>query len=495
MLVLRSLAAAALTGLALWPASAAAADVTVNVLPGEVQLTGKGHAVVHVVVRNGTSEPMRRTVLRPLAAGAAGLKLTPRDCPARRGESAVPATFAECAPLTVPARAVTRFIVVVDGSETRLAAQTVNMLVRYQDRADQNWASAALKVSPPPEPLKTASVTVNASVDALRSGGTTQAQVAVANLSAERLEAGPVDVTAPEFVNGSQTGVVTIAPHDTELLAVDLSVDEEVTPGKHQIVFAVPIRVDGEGAATKLTAAKEADVTVKGEGALLTAFGVPALVLLPGAVLLGVPAILWRINFLRHASDQRETALDISAPTFAGLSVAASFAVLWVASLVGLDLFTSYGLDDIVALMGASAAAGGAGFVLWKGPRYALQIWRTPKATDSAITVIKKLGRQGLRVTVPRYGDAVMIQPPDATRKTTWFARRIRIEWLPDSGAARDQVNRAVQADKPDALASALDGAVVGGKAAIVEWDDPFERDTEGLGDAVAEDAIVYWED
>jgi hypothetical protein len=473
--------------LALVPAAAFGDGVAATVAPSEVSVATNTHAVVHVIVVNGTAKPMVRVFLRPLRAGADGVTLIPRDS----------------APRKVPAGESTRFIVDVTTARPLLSARTVSMLVRYRQGPVARWATAALKVTAPParDPAALASVSVAASLGDLKAGRSKRSVVIVTNTSAEPLTVGPIRVRSPDFIEQPKQPSATVAAHATKGIPVELDLEKSVATGKHQLIYVVPVKAPGDDEPTSFTIAKEVDVSIEGEGAVLSALGIPVFLLLPGYVLVLVMALLWNRGVSRHPALRTQTPVDMKSFQFIGLAVGVSLVLVAVWTRLINDVLGEHSMWDLV-LVGAAAGLLGAALYLIPMKIVGARLDRkTPTRDDSKTTILAKLGRQKLQLKRPTYqsdGNAVFaLQKEDPTRPSTWFAPRIGMKWNGDA-IGREALDRIVAKDDPGALATAL-AAELNASRVELSWDPPglrpFSIPTDEVGEAGPENWIVYWEE
>src|SRR5204862_378817 len=115
-------------------------------------------------------------------------------------------------------------------------------------------------------------------------------------------------------------------------------------------------------------------------------------------------------------------------------------------------------------------------YMLLMGVRNRWQARRTPAAGDSQTTVLRKLDRQDMGVTVPKYEQAgktaYRVQPLRTGRPETWFAPAIKVVWTDTSDAeVHTKVADAASSNDAKQLAEVLEGAQKAGKVAYV-WDD-----------------------
>jgi hypothetical protein len=407
-------------------------------------------------------------------------------------------------PRTVQAGDATRFIVDVSAEVTLRGDRTVTLLVRYRKNGRPGRAGAPLKVTPPApvNPATVAALTVEGTFASMQSGDPTTAYIRVKNATAADLEVGPVAVTSSGFIEPVKSGRTKLPANGTAVLDATLSVKDEVSPGKHTMIFDVPVH-DGKELVTTLSAVKEADVSIEGESELLTAFGVPTLLLLPGALFLGFAALLWNQQVLRHPADKPAGKIDIASVAFIAASIIASFVILSLSALWWTDFFEAYSRGKIFILALVSAVAGTVLYLACMGARNRFQAWRTPNLGDCETTVIQKLGRQGMGVRVPKYQQngktGYRIQPLRDGRPETWFAPRIRVEWISNDEAVHQSVAAARANDDAKQMAKVLKQAVqartvtVDFVAAAGSNTRPYPVTAAEMGTETGPEPIVYW--
>lgn len=137
---------------------------------------------------------------------------------------------------------------------------------------------------------------------------------------------------------------------------------------------------------------------------LIKLLGLPALLLLPGVLLLSASAILWRLGLaLEHPrATSSEFWFSYGSPYFWVLAICVSFVWFRIYAWLGTDLRETYRLDDIIALWSYSLLIGAllhmVAFTVirtlagWRVRRTAA---RTPTNKDDAWTTLRKLALRG----------------------------------------------------------------------------------------------------
>ncbi len=473
-------------------ASAEAAGVTTTIFPARVHLSQGQTSTVSLIVSNGETDALRRLALSIMVDGS-GVSAS------RVG--AITGVIRPGAAALVHIRVTTPRLL--------LTGIDVNFVLTYTDSA-LGVGVATLEVDPPRplNPPSIATMAVDATLGAVESGDTTPMYLVLTNHSAQSLAVGPIAFDLPSFLKRTtQTPLfVKLAPYQSQPVSIMIKADTRVRPGKHEIVVTAPIRVGPAGQTFSLTAAQEATVEVQGGTALLTVFGIPALFLLPGLLLVGIPAALWNIRLLRHRSDARSSlAVDLKSPAVIGLGVVLSFVMVffyWKA--VRVDLFDYYGLPDIVELLTISAVTGVVLYTIPMAVRFWLQARKTPKASDGPIQILRKLGRQQLSTRLPTYlenGHSIYaLQRPDLDRASSWLSPGIELEWMSgDHSELAERVAAARDNDRdPDKLARLLAQGQASSALSVrwIAWpgvDGPFLSPHDKLGTIQQADAILHY--
>lgn len=179
---------------------------------------------------------------------------------------------------------------------------------------------------------------------------------------------------------------------------------EQIVPGKHVVLAAARVAVDGSERAV-LSASHEVEIGVLGESELLNLLGVPSLLLLPGFLLL----ITWRmLHSMLVASGEAGFRLKPKEADFwavaIALSLCFSFAYPWLTETLlpegRRDYLVAYGLQDLVYVYAAAIALGllcflvGRLVVLVVERIAAARLARSlPLAADTPLAALRKLER------------------------------------------------------------------------------------------------------
>jgi hypothetical protein len=270
----------------------------------------------------------------------------------------------------------------------------------------------------------------------------------VSNKSDVPVTLAEVSWRVPEFVTltAADPIPITVAPGMTRIVKFDVTAGGALQPGKHLIVIngLFEWRTADKTLSGNLVASQEASVEVFGESAILGLIAVPAVLLLPGAliVLTFALGLAWR-------SKKDELPVDPKTPMFWVIAVPLSVLVAVIYPwLGGQNYLLAYNLGDLVVLWIVSTLTGAIAFFAWWGAEATYRHLTVPKATDDERTVLAKLKRRQSRVYRPRVkvkDDAGEVGAFLLERRvrlgTAWVGPRILLEFAPDS-PVRDAVER-----------------------------------------------------
>jgi hypothetical protein len=177
--------------------------------------------------------------------------------------------------------------------------------------------------------------------------------------------------------------------------------------GKSTMVVAAALTwQDGECRRSgSLSAAFDAQTESQEVAAVLAVAGIPALLLLPGFLIMAVAAILWKIG-LRIGKRSGDFPFPFTTPEFWVLAVVLSFGALKLAAARGKDLLEEYRLADVIYLWIASILAGLGLYVLLlvmvRAAMWLVERARhLPLERDDAATTLFKLGQRDQPTRLP----------------------------------------------------------------------------------------------
>ncbi len=274
---------------------------------------------------------------------------------------------------------------------------------------------------------------------------------------------GPVAAGGPSFVEFGKSGENTrIEPHQERALTIDVTARSRVRPGKHMLLFEVPLKwkrgeKDYSG---NVAVAQEVEVGVLGESAVLKLLGLPSFLLLPGFLWIATFGFAWNRKLFRPG-EAGEFPLKGTTADFWLVAISISILSVFVyRGIVGHDYLESYGLNDLVRIWGGAVVAGllcylitVSGMRLYGNLRKVRAAGRTPATEDEPLDVLRKLQRLGLgleletaKITIAEQELSVfLLQPFEATRAKTWVGPTIEFEWKDGSDELRTQAHGMLQ--------------------------------------------------
>lgn len=473
--------------IAVWwvfPPVAASASIELTSVPAKIELSTSRYAAATVLATN-TAE-----------TSIAGLRI---DVPGTAGSSPE-ATITPSRAVTLAAGETRAFHLSVAPWRLGRLPPAIPLLARFRLGGAKQIEGASVELAPPPalEPEKLASLDVKASLATLHSGQSEPVYLLVHDKAAQPLEVERVEAQGPSFISFEKLPRnVRVAPGQVAVLTIEAKAASRVRPGEQQLVFRLPIALGG--GEFDLVASETAKVGVSGETEILTALGVPSLLLLPGFLLLATASICWRIRLLRPEWDSGAFPFPLKEAEFWVLAVLASIAIVEVWSLLGTDLLGQYGLEDLIWLWIASMAIGVAIYLVTISIRNSKRESRIPNAGDSPVQVLKKLAKQGLSLKRPRFSyDTVqgaaqlfLLEPEGGERPASWASPRILYSWNADDvGLAADIEGQLDSGHDAAALAKSFEEGMKRGVLSPPCVRQRRQRDQHSSADPEGEDRL-----
>ena len=265
----------------------------------------------------------------------------------------------------------------------------------------------------------------------------------------------PVSVTIASQVTSAAIEVppvspFQVAPHSSTACKVEVKVKSRVTPGVHPILFDVSASWEWAGHKQErhFSLTKSAAVGVFFESEVLKALGIPSFLVLPGCLMIFTMQLLLNFGVLGLKDESKLPDLGVTSPGFWILSISFSGIFAWFYFYVTqVNYLVSYGVDDLRNVWLASIAIG---VVLYLAIASVVR-WRrrdlVPSNDDNALTILRKLGRNGLSVLRPRVKyklgnleqTGFVIETIEDGQNLVWIAPHITVDWKasPDAQAQK----------------------------------------------------------
>jgi hypothetical protein len=437
--------ALAISALLLVPSTTLAENATVSleVVPGEIELCGKlaGKQLpptFQVVARNNGTAAVSGLTLKVIHDTLANFDPKPTQM------KLIPDTGANFT--QTPAR----IDLLPPGSSTKwdfsateppdgVIAAKVHFLLAYRTGKTEGNASAALDIKQRSrEPLeKMATAVMSLGSSALDESQPVDGYLIVTNLSEHGIEATIVchpsngltlDYTdlvgqglgdclcangedGPACCKSPEARKLKLMPGGAVPVPIRISANG-ARAGNRKIAFETNLSWNDRGCAYTATLVTTQDLAVGlfGQSEILTAFGIPSLLVLPGVLIMLVVGMVWKAG-VRFGSSTAEFPYQVKAPEFWLFAISLSFAAVLVGRYVfDRPYLTIYRLADLMWLWFLSVLVGGLVFLIadliYIGVILPVLRWlegrHKPLPDDDPQKVLEKLGRLKRSVYLPR---------------------------------------------------------------------------------------------
>jgi hypothetical protein len=469
--------------LVLLPEAAAAEEIdqpsiTIETVPGSVEITSGQEAPVKVVLRNTGKVPIEKTALSWLE----------NDQVTISGGDRQPKTLA-------PYEYLEWDIIVAARNESPVATSV-------QLRIDYTWQSGNMtgpvssvlyravpvKSLAPADTSAIAAMEVKSATESISAQTSGQIYVTVTNKYSGPITVTGIQPVSPEFVNILPASIQpTVIPvKSAEVFMFEMSANATVRPGKHLILFTTAIDW-GEPPnrqSAELTGSYTVDVSIFGESLVLKVLEVPSVLLLPGVVTLVILSLLWKIKIPKDESVLPYT-ITAKSPEFWILAIAASifiaFIYLFFSNLGGGASSSFPGYYGLADLGWISLSAIVLGIFIWAASKATSYFYiqekekraeqRTPTITDNPLTILEKLAV--LKMDTDLYLVKCVINNKEVCAyllegvkdplKDCWVAPAIVLSWKDGSQdkALRDKILKQREAgNKVSDLAESIKQAI-----------------------------------
>jgi hypothetical protein len=335
--------------------AAAAAGVTVEVLPSALTPKAGGQRSITLIARNDgpVATHITVSVVRGTTNSEYALTEKPDESPPwRLGRLAKGEERSWNVQVVTPAR---------------FLAGTDHFVVRYVVAGKTKIVSAPFEVQSVAQTKLEDLVFVDAktALDSLDEKQNGYVYLLVTNKSAVDITVADVRGEGPDFIDFTPPGPTTIGPRQTRSLAVQVSPRDRVRPGKYLMVFHVPITwsEDAGPQNAEVTLTYPTNVAVYGESAILKAVDAPLLLFLPGILIAAAFALVGRT--IPGQDDSGDTVKSGVTAVVIGLSISLLLAYI-IPRVGGPDYVAGYyNYNDIVWLWFVSLAIGVVLGLLW----------------------------------------------------------------------------------------------------------------------------------
>lgn len=454
------------------PASlgAQAAALQTTITPDTLVVPRRGEGTAFLTLRNGGSKRLRQLRISWLTSNLFQA----------RSEPAAMNTLAPGARAVVVLRVAARGRMDSEGALLRIDYR------RSNGRRETAFAQVRLRPEAPISAASIADVEVLSQLNNLTDVDSATVYLKVQSKTVVPLSVGPVVARGPVFLSFVvDSARAIVEPGASAVLEIGVHADGWVRPGKHPLVFDVPVRVPTAGDTTtfNLTTSRELEVGVLGESELLKLLSVPSFLVLPGFLVLLTLGILLKYSALAPRLGERGFPPQPTTSEFWLIAVTLSIITAVGYPLAGgRNYLRGYGLSDVAKVWGVSIGIGVLVFAVILGIVSFVRQWyrprRIPNRQDEPLEVMKKLDRQKLNTSRERVkftqggadqtGYALQLYPSRGT--SIWLGPTVAIRW---NDAATPETLREFeelsQARDPGKLAIFLEKAKIRG-AVQVRW-------------------------
>lgn len=433
---------------ALFVASAAGVQaqpqgLTISVVPDHVEIGADGFTKTLIVVRNPTTTTFH-SVRLDLSSNARVDSRMRGDVASRLapGESFAVSFWMEpsenAGPIDDTVTVVVRYMWTTEAGEPARGISTATLSVTRRG----------------PTPVDAvADVQVQSALSTLNEQRTGTVYVVVHNVAQTPITVLDVVPGGPAFVRFEPAQLprsVRLAPRETRAFPIEVGAAPQVQPGPHRLLFTVHLEwpEDGYLVQGNTVVTHSVSVGVLGESDILTALGVPSLLILPGFLMLAVVSLLWYLP--KPKAAPASFPLSPTAPEFWVIAISLSFGMAfwgfpritaWSTGTARTYL-TEYGLGDVALLWSASMVVGVVLHLLILGGIAGYDWWltrrrerHTPAPQDDPLTILRKLHRLGLTIELERLeineGDRTYqgfaLEPREDGQPSIWIGPAIEV--------------------------------------------------------------------
>lgn len=382
-------------------AHAAASSVTITHSPEKLELCPGGpYGRALVVVQNSGTSPIRNVCLRAFANGPLTLALSAlpaSSSPAGSQMNIGVSSQQKCAdgvalPELMPGAALPGLLTLKLSGYPQTTPAVV-LWADYQTGDKSNgiggMATGVINIQAPaifgPDSLKVAAKT---SFDSLHENDKGSVLLTISNGTSDTLKLGTSITTKLNDADVVPTrAAAVVPPQSVVVIPYQVTAHSEITPGEYTGLIGVDAQTSC-GLAIHRVASYSVKLGVFGQSELLTALGVPSLLLLPGFLILTLWMLLWRfkelglrVSFLAKSPGAEEFFVGVKDGEFWLLGITFSLLIFFISpKLIGYS--GPYNLKNIATLWGLSLLISLALYLafLW------FDRWRKKQAAALALT-------------------------------------------------------------------------------------------------------------
>jgi hypothetical protein len=486
--------------------------ISLEVEPGEIELCGQSTQTFQVMAYNNGATPVSDLKLELIHDTRANF--TPAPAPIAR----------------LAAGSSAKWIFSAAEPQDGVVAGKVYCRLEYRSGKKEGTATAQLEVKQRSREAlaQVATAAVSLASSALDESQPVNGYLTVTNPSAHSLEVEIVCPTSDRLtfdfpalaskglsdcscINGkagpvcknSVTRKFDLTPGEAVPVPIRISTKNGAVPGKRKIAFQADLSWNDRGCAytATLVATEDLEVGIFGQSEILTALGIPSLLVLPGVLVMLVVGMLWKAG-VRFGQSTAEFPYQTKTPEFWLFAVSLSF----VAVLLGRWVFQRpylniYQLSDLMWLWFLSVLFGALAFVaadiVWSAvlrARRRHEEREKPLPDDDPRKILEKLGRLKKGVYLPRlsirgtntpcFRFFAPRQPPD---QRCWVVPRIvlKVRSAAPAGTKAQVDSQRGKSGDPGALAKLItDGAITGRWQISADLAGPKEIDESDLQDS-----------
>jgi hypothetical protein len=324
-------------------------------VPSSLDYPGSGGpAEVLLVLRNPTTQPAREITITVFPGGYQGVQIRPQTMPAQiKGGDQFAWSVQLPAELPHPIPDALRFRVDCKSGEG------TNQVLRVLT------AQVEIKLRKAETVEDVAKIELLSSAEGLRDGQPTTLMLSITNKSDHSLSVNSIEIPEGVYVKLSTSDPAdksykppksnrllpkVVPARSTTLIPVDVEVEKRIVPGKHPVGVTVGLEWGPKAQRSQgsVNVTREVPLSVLGESEILSALGIPSLLILPGYLVL----IAFLAVYLPWSKqDQLQMWKNLTRPSLIVLALTFSFVLSFAYQMtVGMQFMFAYSWNSIMGL-------------------------------------------------------------------------------------------------------------------------------------------------